>query len=86
MRNRIIKYQKFKLAVERLSKEQDIQYLIEMNRISRLLHKMNFLSRQQLAVNYSRKYVISSQDTKKAAAERAKNTMKNDARSKVRVS
>ena len=64
MRSRIIKYQKFKLAVERLSKEQDIQYLIEMNRVSRLLHKMNFLHRQRLAVNYSRKYTISSQDTK----------------------
>ena len=30
-----------------------------MNRISRLLHKMNFLARQRRAVKYSYKYVIS---------------------------
>ena len=43
-----------------------------MNRISRLLHKMNFLDRQRRAVKYSRKYVISVEDTEKAAAERDK--------------
>jgi len=37
-----------------------------MNRISRLLHKMNFLARQRRAVKYSHKYVIS----KRAATEK----------------
>ena len=36
-----------------------------MNRISRLLHKMNFLTRQRLAVKYSNKYIISDKDTER---------------------
>ena len=70
IRTGTVKYRKFQVAVERLSKEQDIQYIIEMNRISHLLHKMNFLVRQRRAVKYSRKYVISVNDTKQEAAEK----------------
>ena len=39
------KYQKFELAFERLADEHDIVNLIQLNRVSKLLHKMNFLSR-----------------------------------------
>jgi len=53
------RYNKFKLALERLALEHDIQYLMEMNRVTRLLHKDNFLARQRRAINYSHKYVIS---------------------------
>ena len=56
------KYRKFELAVQRLSKEQDIQYIIEMNRITRLLHKAFFFARQRRAVNHSHKYVIADRD------------------------
>ena len=45
LRNGINKHRKFNIALERLSKEQDIQYLIEMNRVTRLLHKATFLKR-----------------------------------------
>ena len=45
IRNGTNKNRKFRLGLERLSGEQDIQYLIEMNRISHLLHKTLFLSR-----------------------------------------
>ena len=43
---RLIKsYEKFQLAKSRLYDEQDIQYLIEMNRITRLIHKATFFWR-----------------------------------------
>ena len=41
-----------------------------MNRISRLLHKMNLLSRQRRAVKYSHKYVVTEKDTRRAADEK----------------
>ena len=56
------KYQKFELALERLADEHDIVNLIQLNRVSRLLHKMNFLSRQRKAVGLSHKFVISDKD------------------------
>lgn len=61
------RYRKYELALKRLSKEQDIQYFIEMNRISRLLHKMNLLQRQRHAIDYSHKYVVTDKDIQKAA-------------------
>ena len=39
------RYRKFKLALERLALEQDIQYILQMNRITRLLHKDIFKTR-----------------------------------------
>ena len=57
-----MRHQKLELALERLSKEQDIQYIIEMNRISRLVHKAVFLNRQRRAINFSNKYVITNKD------------------------
>ena len=38
-----------------------------MNRISRLIHKANFLKRQRLAINHSHKYVITYQDTQRTS-------------------
>ena len=65
-----LKHRKFQLALERLSKERDIQYIIEMNRISRLLHRLKFLSRQRRAIKYSDRYVISVKDTRHLDTER----------------
>ena len=59
---RIKKYQKFELALKRLDLEHDIQHVIEMNRISRLLHKVHFLPRQRYAVDFSHKFVIADKD------------------------
>ena len=53
--------------MQRLSREQDIQYIIEMNRLSRLLHKTFMLSRQRRAVKHAHKFVIADQDLASAA-------------------
>ena len=67
IRNGINKYHKFELALERLSKEVDIQYLVEMNRVSRLVHKACFFHRQCKAVQFADRYVITNQDMQRAA-------------------
>ena len=59
-------YQKFLIALERLTSEKDIQHVIEMNRVNKLLHKVNFLPRQVRAINYGHKFVISNRDIVKA--------------------
>ena len=61
-RRRIDKYKKFELALERLAEEHDIVNIIQLNRVSHLLHKMNFLGRQRKAVAYSHQFVISDQN------------------------
>ena len=43
---------KFDLANEALLKETDIQQMIKLNRLTRLLHKQAFLPRQRKALNY----------------------------------
>jgi len=48
--------------VQRLSKEQDIQLILELNRVSRLLHKTFFSARQRRAINHFHKYVIADND------------------------
>ena len=40
----------------------DIQHLIEMNRLTRLVHKAQFLTRQRLALAFSHNYIISERD------------------------
>ena len=55
---RIKKYRKFQVALSRLGYERDIQHMLELNRVSRLIHKATFSARQRQAVNYSRKFVI----------------------------
>ena len=67
LRQRIDSYQKFNVAQERLNKEQDIQHLIKMNRITRLIHKVRFLPHQRRAfVGYSHKYVVTALDISNA--------------------
>ena len=65
-KKKLDRYKKFQLALERLLQEQDIQYMIEMNRVTRVLHKATFLVRQRRAVDYSHRYVISDKDLTKA--------------------
>lgn len=48
----------YELAQGRVLKEHDIQAMLEMNRITRLLHKSYFKSRQRLAMAFSHKFVI----------------------------
>ncbi len=74
---------KFEIAMERLSQEQDIQNLIQLNRITRLLHKSNFLTRQRKSFDYFDKYVITDRDVKIAyqtekASKSAKSPDKKD--------
>ena len=42
--------------------EQDIQKMIAMNRVTRLIHKMRFKARQRRTVSYFSKYVLSEKD------------------------
>ena len=42
--------------------EVDIQHMIEMNRVTRLLHKARFQSRQKRILAYSHKYVVTADD------------------------
>ena len=50
--------------------------MIELNRISRLLHKMTFFARQRNAVGYSHKYVISAKDAMRDIDETTKTQRK----------
>ena len=56
------KFRKFQIALERLSKEQDIQSIIALNRLSSMVHRINFMKRQRTALDYSHKYVITDHD------------------------
>ena len=55
-------HEKFQIAQQRLHEEHDIQYLIEMNRVTRLLLKARFSSRQRPVISFSHKYVITAED------------------------
>ena len=57
------------IAQERLNEEHDIQHIIKMNRVTRLLHKVHFLTRQRLIMAYKHKYVISADDIEKSNKE-----------------
>ena len=59
MRKNARRYLKFRLALERLAQEQDIQYIMQMNRVTHLIHSSTFLARQRRAIKYGHKYVIS---------------------------
>jgi hypothetical protein len=74
-RKRLDKVQKFKIAFDRLSGEQDIQNLIQMNRVTRLLHKARFAARQRIAVNYSHKFIINEEDLVQKQKEKKKETV-----------
>lgn len=83
LRNGASKFKKFNLALDRLNKEQDIQYLIEMNRVSRLLHKATLLTRQRLSINYSHKYTISEKDIRRARGQQVEQADKSPDASKI---
>ena len=53
---------KFLIAKERIMMEKDIQYMIEMNRVSRLLHKAKFLPRQRRVISFFNRYVLCPAD------------------------
>ena len=59
---RMAKYEKLNVALQRLSFEIDIQRMISLNRVSRVVHKDIYLARQRRGVNFSRKFVISDLD------------------------
>ena len=45
--------------------------MIEVNRLSHFLHKMNFLHRQRSALDYGKKFVITDRDLKKASGAKS---------------
>ena len=62
MKKRINRHGRFELAVERMTKETDIQAMIASSRVSRFIHKTTLLARQRQAINYSHKFVITDID------------------------
>ena len=66
MRKRRIKYKKIQIAQERLMLEYDIQYIISMNRINTILHKIYLNKYQRQAINFSLKYMISDKEAEHA--------------------
>ena len=59
---RMAKYEKLNVALKRLSFEIDIQRMISLNRVARIVHKDALHFRQRRSVNFSRKFVISDLD------------------------
>ena len=49
---------KFKIAHDRYMKEYDLFYMIKMNRMNKILHKVNFLKRQKQMIPYSGRYIV----------------------------
>lgn len=43
-------------------KEYDLYYMIKMNRMNKILHKANFLTRQKQMISYSGRYIVTEQD------------------------
>ena len=52
-------------------KEYDLYYMIKMNRMNKILHKANFLTRQKQMISYSGRYIVTEQDI--AAEKQEKN-------------
>jgi len=61
-----------------LKGEQDIQNLIQMNRVTRLIHKAVYSARQRLAIHYAHKFIINDKDL---AEKESKRKEKSDMRS-----
>ena len=55
-------YEKFELALDRLSKEQDILNIIAAIRVGKFLQNVSLLKRQRRAVTEFKNYVISDKD------------------------
>ena len=49
-----------------------------MNRVSRLLHKSSFNTRQRLAINFAHKFMISDKDVRRAEANDGQEPPGND--------
>ena len=49
-----------------------------MNRVSRLLHKSYFNTRQRLAINFTHKFMINDKDVRRAAANDCREPPGND--------
>eukprot|EP00354_Favella_ehrenbergii_P009025 CAMPEP_0170465654 /NCGR_PEP_ID=MMETSP0123-20130129/9919_1 /TAXON_ID=182087 /ORGANISM="Favella ehrenbergii, Strain Fehren 1" /LENGTH=238 /DNA_ID=CAMNT_0010731609 /DNA_START=842 /DNA_END=1558 /DNA_ORIENTATION=+ len=77
---KINRYQKFEIALQRLTQEQDIQYMIEMNRISRLLHKASLIVRQRRAIDYSHRFIINDANLRAEQAKQAAGKADSDLR------
>ena len=43
-------------------KEYDLYYMIKMNRVTKLLHKANFLTRQTRMIPYSSRYIVTPEE------------------------
>lgn len=76
--SRIVSYKKWQIAQKRLMDEQDIQKIIFLNRVTRLIHKIRFKARQRRAVSYFRKYVLSDNDIDSSASERQDDKVADD--------
>lgn len=64
-KRRMDRHDKFLLAKDRLLAEKDILNIVGMNRITRLLHKTHFKSRQRQSVKYFHHYVLRDEDVGK---------------------
>lgn len=71
-RRQVTSYKKFLVAQERLHKEQDIQRIIDINRLTKVLHKVLFKTRQRRTVRYFRRHVITENDLPKGSEEEQK--------------
>ena len=61
-RTRVHSQKKFKIARRRLNHELDVQRIVALNRITKLIQKLLFTARQRRTVAYSRKYVLQETD------------------------
>ena len=61
-RRRVHSYKKFKIAEKRLVGEIDVQKIVAMNRINKLVQKLLFTARQRKTVSFSRRYVLTEKD------------------------
>ena len=55
--------------------EHDIQEIIAMNRITKLIHKAWFLKRQRRAINFGYKFTISDLDAENAESQASKRSI-----------
>mmetsp|Transcript_27679 Transcript_27679/g.32525 ORF Transcript_27679/g.32525 Transcript_27679/m.32525 type:complete len:124 (-) Transcript_27679:316-687(-) len=57
-----------------------LEYMIEMNRISRLLHKASFIVRQRRAIDYSHRFIITDANLRAEQAKQAAGKADSDLR------
>ena len=57
-RKRVHSFKKFKIAKMRLWEEEDVQKMLALNRVTRVMHKLMFKPRQRRTVSYFRRYVL----------------------------